>query len=133
METVPKFFCHYNEIDVFGVAAQNSCHKLLTLNPFISKNYFSRYQHSFFFSDEKITCQTFYSSADYPSIIVGTDYGRIFIVQLFQDIEGRAYPVVVIDSHFSAPIASLYIAYSTARKSKRHGAGTKVPNDQKGP
>jgi hypothetical protein len=32
-------------------------------------------------------------------MILGTNYGRVFIVQLFQDIEGRAYPVIVIDCH----------------------------------
>jgi len=72
---------------------------ILNLHPFIQKNYFSRHQHSFFYHDEKITDQTFYIASDFPSMILGTNYGRIFFVQLFQDIECRGYPIIALDCH----------------------------------
>ena len=98
---------------------------MLNINPFIAKHYFTRYQHSFFYTDEKITDQTFYVASDFPSMIIGTNYGRVFIVQMFQDFERRAYPVVVIDCHNSAPITCMYVAYSSGRntKSNPHGSG----------
>jgi WD40 repeat protein len=91
---------------------------LININQFITKNYFSRHQHSFFYSDEKVLDQTFYISSDFPSMVLGTDYGRIFIIQLFQDIEGRSFPVIVLDCHHSSPISCMYIAYSSARRNQ---------------
>lgn len=108
----------YTPIELFGSPKSKEPFSMLNISPYIVKNYFSRWQHSFFYSDEKITDQAFYVSTDFPSIVVGTNYGRIFIVQLFQDIEGRAYPVVVLDCHHSSPITSLYVAYSSVRRAK---------------
>jgi len=112
-------------MDIFGSSQgsspSNDSNCILNINQFVTKNYFSRHQHSFFYSDEKITDQTFYVASDFPSMVLGTNYGRVFVVQLFQDIEGRAYPVVVIDCHNSSPITCLYIAYSSARRAKQVG------------
>jgi hypothetical protein len=76
-----------NQIEVFGNSKTPNTGKdpncILNLNQFVTKNYFTRHQHSFFYSDEEITDQTFYVSSDFPSMVVGTNYGRIFIVQLF--------------------------------------------------
>ena len=109
-----------SQVDVFGTSRMPNGGKdpncILNLNQFVTRNYFTRHQHSFFYSDEKITDQTFYVSSDFPSMVVGTNYGRIFVVQLFQDIERRAYPVVVIDCHNCTPINCLYVAYSSARR-----------------
>jgi len=52
-------------------------------------------------------------------MVIGTNYGRIFIIQLFQDIERRAYPIIVIDAHNGTKINSIYIAYSSARRQKQ--------------
>lgn len=103
---------------------------LINLHPFIQKHYFSRYQHSFFYVDEVITDQTFYVASDFPAIVLGTNYGRIFIVQLFQDIECRGYPILALDCHQSSPITCLYIAYSTARRSKQMQQELKGGSDQ---
>lgn len=62
---------------------QKSPYSLLNINSFVTQNYFSRHQHSFFYKGERVTEQTFFVSAEYPSAIMGTNLGRIFIVQLF--------------------------------------------------
>lgn len=103
---------------------------LINLHQYIQKNYFSRFQHSFFYENEYITDQTFYSASDFPSIILGSNYGRVFIVQLFQDIECRGYPILTLDCHQSSPITSLYICYSTARRYKQMGQDSKIGSDQ---
>ena len=103
--TKQKLGLHLNEIDLFGDNIQDkSSNCIININYHIAKNYFSKYQHSFFYTDEKITEQSFYASSDFPGMIIGTNYGRIFIMQLFQDIEGRAYPVIVVDCHNGSPI-----------------------------
>jgi hypothetical protein len=117
-----KLPLHINNINVLGQSNSSSTQSsrdpncILNLNQFITKNYLSRHQHSFFYSDELITDQTFYVSSDFPSIVIVTNFGRIFIIQLFQDIERRAYPIIVIDAHNGTKINSIYIAYSSARR-----------------
>lgn len=107
-------------LDIFEKADRQGGYKspfqLLNLNSFVANTYFSKHQHSFFKRGEEVTAQTFFVSAEYPSVILGTNFGRIFIVQLFQDIEGRAFPVLVVDCHDQSPITILYIAYSPSRK-----------------
>lgn len=97
-----------NQLNVLDKAERHRPHKspyqLLNINNFVAQNYFSKHQHSFFYRDERVTAQTFFVSAEYPSVILGTNFGRIFIVQLFQDIEGRAFPILVIDCHEQSPI-----------------------------
>ena len=106
-------------LDLFGVTSSyKDPNCIININQFLAKNQFRKYQHSFFYSDELITEQTFYASQDFPSMIIGTNYGRIFIIQLFQDIEGRAYPLIVLDSHQASPITSLFLCYSSARRIK---------------
>jgi hypothetical protein len=78
---------HANDLDFFGSSSGHNQAKdpncILNINQFVAKNYFSRHQHSFFYCDEKVTDQAFYTSSDFPSMVLGTNYGRIFIVQLF--------------------------------------------------
>lgn len=75
---------HTNELDIFGSSTASNQAKdsncILNINQFVAKNYFSRHQHSFFYCDEKVTDQAFYASSDFPSMVLGTNYGRIFIV-----------------------------------------------------
>ena len=127
---------HTNELDIFGSSTASNQAKdsncILNINQFVAKNYFSRHQHSFFYCDEKVTDQAFYASSDFPSMVLGTNYGRIFIVQLFQDIEGRAYPVIVVDSHNMSPITCLYIAYSSARRGKQTNPSGQADAEQRG-
>lgn len=52
----------------------------ISINPYILKTYFSKYQHSFFLEGERVTEQTFFVSSEFPSVILGTTLGRIFIV-----------------------------------------------------
>jgi len=79
-----KIPVHFNQIDIFGTSKvsgpSTDSYCMLNINQFITKNYFSRYQHSFFYSDEKITDQTLYIASNFPSMILGTNYGRIFLV-----------------------------------------------------
>lgn len=111
---------HINTLDLYGTGDSDSDHfNKLSLNKFVTKNYLSRFQHSFFYADEQITDQAFYLAQDHPSLIVGTNYGRIFIVQCFQDIEGRAFPVAVVDCHQGSPISSLFIGYHSQRRQKK--------------
>ena len=103
---------------------------LISIHPFIQKHYFSRHQHNFFYSDERITDQTFYIASDFPALVMGTNYGRVFVVQLFQDIECRGYPILTLDCHQSSPITCLYISYSTARKQKQTSSDFKGSDQQ---
>ena len=79
-----KIPAHVNQIDIFGASKvsgpSTDSYSMLNINHFITKNYFGPYQHSFFYSDEKITDQTLYIASDFPSMILGTNYGRIFLV-----------------------------------------------------
>lgn len=117
-DKVVSVAANVTELKMFGSTNQDS---VININPYVAQNYFSKHQHSFFYPGEKVTEQTFFVSAEFPSVILGTSRGRIFIVQLFQDIEGRAFPVIVIDAHDSSPITQLYVAYSPARKIKTPG------------
>lgn len=45
-----------------------------------------------------------------PALVIGTNYGRIFIVSLFQKAEGNANPIIVLDSHFGNTITGLFFA-----------------------
>lgn len=52
------------------------------------------------------------------------------MAQLFQDIEGRSYPVLVIDCHDGQPITKLYLAYSPSRRSKEKNHTQQNGKDQ---
>lgn len=76
-------FCT-SPVDIFGIkSSYHDPNCIININQFLAKNQFRKFQHSFFYSDEKITEQTFYASQDFPSMIIGTNYGRVFIIQLF--------------------------------------------------
>ena len=58
-EKEPKIPTHLNKMDIFGSSQgssqSNDSNSILNINQFVTKNYFSRHQHSFFYSDERIT------------------------------------------------------------------------------
>ncbi len=71
--------------------------------------------YTFFYGDEKVSCTLVYQthrerSILSPSQIIGTNYGRIFIISLFQQRDGVVHPVIVIDNHFGEKIEGLFIA-----------------------
>ena len=68
------------------------------------QSYFNKLQFEFFFTDEKVTKQVTFFDKDLPSLIVGTNYGRICIVPMFQEVEDNVLPITLIDSHGRHPI-----------------------------
>ena len=83
----------------------------LSFNDLIIQTYFNKLQFDFFFTDEKVIHQTTFFDKDLPSLIVGTNYGRICIVPMFQEVEDNVLPITLIDSHGRHPIESLYVVY----------------------
>lgn len=51
--------------------------------PLVIKNFYNKHQFQFFFSDEAITDSVIYTSNEHPSLIIGTNYGRIFMIPMF--------------------------------------------------
>jgi hypothetical protein len=71
--------------------------------------------YQFFYKDEKVTCTLIITAIEHikkitPALVIGTNYGRIFIVSLFQKAEGNMSPIIVIDSHFGNQITGLFFA-----------------------
>lgn len=71
--------------------------------------------YQFFYKDERVTCTLIISAIEHiksitPALVIGTNYGRTFIVSLFQKSEGVANPIIVIDSHFGNTITGLFFA-----------------------
>ena len=77
---------------------------LLPFHPLIIRSFYSSSQFQFFFSDERITDSLIYTSSVHPSLVFGTNYGRIFVTALFQEADEKVFPVVLIDSHHQSPI-----------------------------
>ena len=77
-------------------------------------------QFQFFFSDEIVTESVIYTSSDHPSLIIGTNYGRIFMISMFQEIEEKVFPVVLFDSHHSSPITKFFVTYNSSRHQRYH-------------
>ena len=57
-----------------------------------------------------------YTSANHPSYILGTNYGRIFIISMFQETEDKIEPILLVDSHHRSKITKLFVAYNSSRK-----------------
>ena len=74
---IPMFV---NSIALFQKLPNNS---LINFNPLIIRNYYNRNQFQFFFSDEVVTESVSYTSFDHPCLIIGTNYGRIFLIPMF--------------------------------------------------
>lgn len=91
---------------------------LLNFQPLLIKSFYNRHQFDFFFSDEQVTDSLIYTSTNNPCYIFGTNYGRIFIVPLFQESDEKVQPVLVVDSHHGSSIQKLFIAYNSSRKSR---------------
>ena len=68
-----------------------------------------------------------YASIDNPALVIGTNYGRIFMIPMFQETDVKVFPVVLIDQHHLSPITQLFIAYDSSRRVKsghRSGGGS---------
>ena len=74
---IPMFV---NAINLFS-KLPNNC--LINFNPLIIRNYYNKNQFKFFFSDEVVTDSVSYTSFDHPCLIIGTNYGRIFMIPMF--------------------------------------------------
>ena len=83
-----------NQISVFPHQI-NNCP--INFYPLVIKNFYNKHQFQFFFSDESITDSVIYTSIDHPCLIIGTNYGRIFMVPMFQETDEHIFPVVLID------------------------------------
>ena len=83
-----------NQISVFP-SQINNCP--INFYPLVIKNFYNKHQFQFFFSDETITESVIYTSIDHPCLIIGTNYGRIFMVPMFQETDEHIFPVVLID------------------------------------
>lgn len=74
---IPLFL---NKIKLFPTLKRNC---LMHFQPILSKNYYNKHQFQFFFASEIITESVIYTSIDHPSLIFGTNFGRIFLAPLF--------------------------------------------------
>ncbi|CDW82512.1 wd g-beta repeat-containing protein [Stylonychia lemnae] len=102
-----------NNIQLFPQAIENCPINFYSL---VIKNIYNKHQFQFFFSDEKVTDSVTYGSSDNPALIIGTNYGRIFIVPMFQESDERVYPIILIDQHHQTPITQLFVAYDSSRR-----------------
>ena len=71
--------------------------------------------YQFFYKDEKVTWTLIITAIEEfktftPALVIGTNYGRIFIISLFQKCEGKANPAIMIDSHYGNTITGLFFA-----------------------
>ena len=90
---------------------------LINFQPILIKSFYDRNQFAFFFPDERVTDSCVYTSANHPSYIFGTSYGRIFIISMFQETEeDRIEPILMVDSHHRSKITRLFVAYNSSRK-----------------
>jgi hypothetical protein len=89
---------------------------LINFQPILIKSFYDRNQFAFFFPDESVTDSCVYTSANHPSYILGTNYGRIYLVSMFQETEDRIEPILLVDSHHRSKITKLFIAYNSSRK-----------------
>lgn len=88
---------------------------LISFNDIIIEEFKNINYYQFFYKDERVTCTLIITAIEEfkvftPALVIGTNYGRIFIVSLFQRSEGRANPVIVMDFHFGNTITGLFFA-----------------------
>ena len=74
-----------SNLQVFGSQGSElqSANTLINFNPLVMKSYYNVRHFQFFYSDEKITQSATFIDKECPSQIIGTNYGRIFLVPLF--------------------------------------------------
>ena len=89
---------------------------LINFQPILIKSFYNRNQYAFFFPDEEVTDSAIYTSSNHPSYIIGTNYGRIFIISMFQETEDKVEPILLVDSHHRSRITKLFVAYNSSRK-----------------
>ena len=70
-----------------GEPVSSNC--LINFNPLVLKSYYNVKQFQFFYSDEKITSSALFADRESPSQLIGTNYGRVFVVPLFQELENK--------------------------------------------
>jgi len=58
---------------------------LINFNSQVLKSFYNSCHFRFFFTDEKVTARVLYQDSDSPSVVIGTNYGRIFLIPLFQE------------------------------------------------
>lgn len=90
-------------------------HALISFNDIIIEEFKNVNYYQFFYKDEKVTCTLIITAIERikkitPALVIGTNYGRIFIVSLFQKSEGNMNPIIVIDSHFGNQVTGLFFA-----------------------
>lgn len=83
-----------NSVQVFSQQVQQCPINFFSL---VIKNIYNKHQFQFFFSDESVTDSVVYASIDNPALIIGTNYGRIFMVPMFQESDVKVYPIVLVD------------------------------------
>lgn len=116
---IPMFL---NSITLFPNQIRNC---LININPLLVRNYYNKHQFQFFFTDEVIADSVIYTSVDHPCLIIGTNYGRIFLVPMFQEQEDQIAPIIYIDCHHQSPITQLFITYNSSRSPKKSKVGGK--------
>lgn len=74
-----------SNLQIFGSQSNESqsANSLINFNPLVMKSYYNLRHFQFFYSDEKITQSATFIDKECPSQIIGTNYGRIFMVPLF--------------------------------------------------
>ena len=90
-------------------------HNLISFNDIITEEFKNINYYQFFYKDERVTCTLIITAIEEfkaftPALVIGTNYGRIFIVSLFQRSEGKANPVILMDFHFGNMITGLFLA-----------------------
>ncbi len=70
-------------LNIFQPQHDNS--SLLNLQPILIRYIYNHHQFSFLYSDEFITASAIYLSSQNPCYLAGTNYGRIFMLSMFED------------------------------------------------
>ena len=100
----------------------------LNLNKLLLTNCYNKLNFQFFYTDEHVTESTCTVDNQMPVYVVGTNYGRVFILQMFYEFQQNAAsssqsrpPVAILDCHHGSPITNLYVAYQASRATRTHG------------
>ena len=78
-----------SNLTLFGSQSKQSephiPNSLINFNSQVLKSFYNSSQFRFFFTDEKVTASVIFQDNDSPSSIIGTNYGRIFMIPMFQE------------------------------------------------
>ena len=99
-----------SNLTLFGSQSKQSephiPNSLIPFNSQVLKSFYNSCQFRFFFTDERVTAQVVFQDRDSPSSIIGTNYGRIFMMPMFQEQQFKhVVPSILIDSHKGSPIS----------------------------